>query len=1297
LAGTLAFSRFVIKDIFRNKGRTLSSIIGVVLAVSLIAGENIALDTTARDVLSQELEDYNYDLYGSSEEILTYEEMEELQDDTESVFGIKSALPMSYIGREFEIYNITTIVPPKYGYYETKLNISIPPNSTVELNATLDPIPHETYKLFGYIYSSHDGEPRQNFTVEVQELQEITWSGGYTNGTQTDDFGYYEISLPESEFEIKIKKGISTFLVDRIQIKSSEPEERLDFYILDVESSSIQGYIYDPSTGNPYIGSLWVDIRNDSIPHSNNTMINNGYYYMNTIPGNFTIFGWSYTGISTNYTQVEVYNNSIIWLNLTLWLVQESEAQLEGYVYDNLTGLPIRNVDVTVINLDNFFWFFSTTNFLGHFQMNISSGNSSVSLRKDGYLTYRSVILNLPGDKRSDVFILEPINSTIGGYVTSTSGEFISNAKVEVQGIDFDTTTDRNGYYSLGVPTGNYTIAYDARYRKSPYEHENIYMDIYSFLDLSGNKKTLEKIAPYELISGTIEIGDGNVVLTENLAKQYDLDIGERITLLLRGEETYTRTYNISGIVIWKETQQVSTGPFPDLLMGFSDLNSLISYIQESEFEFQTATELFIKMDRDKVIDPYARESTDIAIRKLTTRINSITVVKHDIVVNSMLEEPLESYYDWFERYRLQMLAYSLPVVAVGFYLGIVGIDLSLGQKRRVFGIIKSRGANEKQIYLSLLFEALILGVIAGGVGLVLGVFVSRIFLNVIPGSRDLAAGSDLLSFNISLGSIIIAMLFAIALMFFASIKPAKRISRIPVIESMHHHSEAADERYYRPTLDIFLVFFAVMAYIMVAEVNLAELDPARYGVVVTMLLIILYIISLFWLPFSPIILMFSLTRLLTRGTDKVYRFFSRAVKPFAGELWYVIHKNMSRNPKRVSMVSIIIALALGFGIFMTTMIATTMYGMELRERAMIGADLNVVTSKVNQSFENDLELIQGVEDVLPVTWINGKVLGGGEYLERSIILFSANEYLDQIEIYDYYFVEGSPNNALKAVGEGDAIIVGESIAQLYSIGVGSHVRIKEVHQANRPWNPSNDIELKNSIHTVAGIVRALPGLEITEDAMHYWGGGIYMDYNSLNTSVSDVEGKWRFLVNVEKGHDSKEVENAIYGNYSMSITEIKNLKSTLDNIRNDIPSNSVLYIMLINIGFMIIIITVGLALILFISIRERKNEFATMMARGAESKHISVLIVGEAFSITMVGAAVGVFAGLFTAYTFNKMLSSGSLFGQNMMSGRPLIIPWYGVLIIVLALLSLIFTSIIAAYMAKRIKLHQALRIRGG
>jgi ABC-type lipoprotein release transport system permease subunit len=409
-----------------------------------------------------------------------------------------------------------------------------------------------------------------------------------------------------------------------------------------------------------------------------------------------------------------------------------------------------------------------------------------------------------------------------------------------------------------------------------------------------------------------------------------------------------------------------------------------------------------------------------------------------------------------------------------------------------------------------------------------------------------------------------------------------------------------------------------------------------------------------------------------------------------------VIHKNLTRNPKRVSRVSIIIALSMGFGIFMTTMIGTTINGMELEARAIIGADLLVETTGEYISFENELEGIQGVDEVIPVCSASGPFLGGDDYNLNSISLFNATEYMQHIEVPEHYFVEGSFRTALNELSLGDSIIIGDSLAQTHSLKVGSLVRIDEITVDN--FGPQY-ITLTNNTFRVAAVVRAMPGLEIIEFGRHYWGTGIYMDFSALESPLSNTVEGWHFLVDVEKGVDSTTVENAINRNFTNRIKEVKNLKTTISDINNDVSSNSILFIMLVNIGFMTIIITVGLGLILFISINERKNELATIMARGAERKQISVLILGEALSITLLGTVVGLCTGLFTAYTFNKMITTNSLFGigSDMMSGRPLFIPWYGALVILLALAALILTSLLAAFRANRIKLNQALRLRGG
>jgi ABC-type antimicrobial peptide transport system permease subunit len=280
-------------------------------------------------------------------------------------------------------------------------------------------------------------------------------------------------------------------------------------------------------------------------------------------------------------------------------------------------------------------------------------------------------------------------------------------------------------------------------------------------------------------------------------------------------------------------------------------------------------------------------------------------------------------------------------------------------------------------------------------------------------------------------------------------------------------------------------------------------------------------------------------------------------------------------------------------------------------------------------------------------------------------------------------------------------VIIGENIAQFYSIKVGDIVRIDNPYIMESGSRTDNrEVTFITNNFKVAGVVRALPGLEDPYDDNFYeWGGLVYLDFAAIDTDISDVESGWIYLITVENGVSSETVENDISENYDANIGRIKNLDTELSKIRNDMPTRSILFIMLVDIGFMIIIITVGLGLIMFISISDRKNEFATIMARGAEGKQMLVIILGEALSITMVGVVVGIGSGLFTAYTFNKMISSNNLFGASggTLSGRPLIIPWYGILVILLAMAALFITSLIAAYRVKKIKLHSALRIRGG
>jgi ABC-type lipoprotein release transport system permease subunit len=1289
----------------------------VVLAVSLITGQNIALDTAARDVLDGELENYEYDFVGLKSEELTNEEILNITNDIKSIKGVSEVTSLSQTAIRMEIHNDNTLTPPKYGYYEKSLQIHIPLNGTVWLNTTLEPIPYTTHKVFGYVYSQNDGEPIDRATVEVREG--IALDIGYTETTLTDENGYYEFFLPEAEYVIEVLiESISSVLRNersqetRITVSSNPQENQVDFHLYDRGTSKLFGNIFINDTGELYNDSIYIRFRN-KIEHENYTTeyyhrlsTQNSTYEISLEPGEYRIEidPWKLF-YNTNFYDVKVNDNSSQMLNLSLFKTTGEFLTLEGFVLDDVTGdTPPPFTDIEVIGIDNPYYNSTEIDENGYFMIYVTPGNISVNLiSSTDFLENEFAIYNDPGIDRWFNITYAPFSSRLWVLLSTPHGGDVRSAYIKLN--DYDYIRNLYNFMPRMMPSGKFNITLDARPQDIIHNPRNE-ITFYEIPKSSQEFNLYQDQVGFELLNGTFDPLDDEVVITDVISREYDLDVGDNISFRIR-ESDYDNgdpiwTFKISGIVgslDFFDNRIFRIGNPYSIFINESAFDSLQSDFENENVGSTGSTRFYIKIDRESIIDPLSRDSTDFRLLRLLTRINTRTRTEYEVHVNNLIDRPLRRYYSWFERYRIEMLAYSLPVIAVGFYLGIVGVELATTQKRRSLGIIKSRGASDKQVFTSLILESLVLGIIAGAIGLIVGVVVSRFFLTIIPGARNITTDADFLSFHITSASIIMGIIFAIFLLVMASLKPAKRISKSPIIESIHQHTESGKEKEYKPGVDIFLVSFAFVAFIAVSMININDVDAAEIGQLFTILIFIIYIGSAIWLPFSPFVLMFSLTRLLTRGTSRVYKFFSRSVKPFSKDLWYIIHKNLSRNPKKVSMVSIIIALALGFGVFMTSMIGTTVNGQELEARARIGGDLHIVPEEVNRSFEFELEELNGVRDVISINSIFGSLISGEDLESRLIALFDSQEYRDNIEVDNYYFIEGEPDEALKLLSSGHSILVGEDIAQIYSLDIGDTLRIED------PFFPSGiivgvpDLDFRSKDFSVVGIVRALPGLEIPLEEPDYygWGGQIYMDFSAIEQNLSAVESGWRFLVNVKE--DPYEVETGIEERYETSSWKITNLEEEIDEINNNLSSRSILYLMFVNIGFLIIIITVGLGLIMFISIGERKNEFATIMARGAEGKQMGIIIMGEALSITLVGAMVGVFSGILTAYTFNRMLSANTLFGISggTLSDRPLVIPWYTILIILIALLALILTSALAAYRVKRIKLHSALRIRGG
>lgn len=166
---------------------------------------------------------------------------------------------------------------------------------------------------------------------------------------------------------------------------------------------------------------------------------------------------------------------------------------------------------------------------------------------------------------------------------------------------------------------------------------------------------------------------------------------------------------------------------------------------------------------------------------------------KYDINLNSYLisleTNPLDSNSGFKE----------LGVVA-GIIIGIIvftsvfciknSFDISITEKIKQYGMLKSVGATKKQIRKNVFYEASILGLIGIPLGIVLGLLAS--FILIIISNyyiKDMLASGLKLYFSFSLLSIIIAIVLGIITLYFSAFRSAKRAANISLIDSIRNSS----------------------------------------------------------------------------------------------------------------------------------------------------------------------------------------------------------------------------------------------------------------------------------------------------------------------------------------------------------------------------------------------------------------------------------------------------------------------------------------------------------------------------
>ncbi|MEW5759671.1 MAG: FtsX-like permease family protein [Candidatus Thermoplasmatota archaeon] len=676
----------------------------------------------------------------------------------------------------------------------------------------------------------------------------------------------------------------------------------------------------------------------------------------------------------------------------------------------------------------------------------------------------------------------------------------------------------------------------------------------------------------------------------------------------------------------------------------------------------------YIWIDRENVINIADAEVTKKRLDKIRKNIEYQSSA-YGISIQSVLEYAISNYESSLMWAKTMFAVFSLPVMGMGAYLGLLGVNLGLDTRRQEVGLLKARGGSNFQIFSLLILETIILGIIAGVLGLVLGLAVSRIIMLLLPESQPMAL---FYSFSITLTTIVLAIIFALVILLLPSYRTLKRFSKIELMEALQTYSKEEAKVKYNPKWDI--VFISVGAFVFCTNVFLRP-EELRMDFFTMCIVGIALSISSILLPFTPIFLVFGITRLLTRATHKTYEYVARALKFFTKELYGMVIKNIVRNPKRVAMVCTMIALVLTFGVFFTTVKSTMEHNSERMLKNEIGSDIKV-RGYFNTSFSNDIELgkIDGVKEYciaipyLPykLERIETKTTTIDKYpmFSERIVVFNSSTYYKVAYLDEYNFVEGGINDIKNLE---DCIVINKRASVETDLHRGDKYRV----------------EINNTIYQfkIKAVVKALPGLESNP-----YTRVVFIDLEYLKSKMNFTYEKVDiiFFIKVAPGYKSKEVGRNIRENYDV---DVEVYDERLGETRSDASIN----FMNIQYGFILFIATIGLGLIMYTSVLERENEIGNIIARGANLRQIRILYLSEAITIIIIGSIIGLAVGILTAYVFIRLMTS------FIQTDIPIVFD-YSIFIVILATIaSLLLVSYIIAYRASKLELSKILRFRGG
>jgi putative ABC transport system permease protein len=718
---------------------------------------------------------------------------------------------------------------------------------------------------------------------------------------------------------------------------------------------------------------------------------------------------------------------------------------------------------------------------------------------------------------------------------------------------------------------------------------------------------------PTKLTEGRWPHGSGEVVVDKATASSNSFKVGDRIGVQAFGPARHLR---ITGIA-----------EFPNVSVGGATFAIL---------DQPAAQQLFRKvgqLDGIRVQSKAGVKEPEL-IDQITPLLGPTEQVRSGTEQAKKDQEQAGSFIS-FLRYAL--LAFAGISLFVGAFVIANTLSITIAQRMREFATLRTLGASRRQVLWSVVIEAFVIGLLGSVIGLFLGLGLAQL-LNwmFVKIGIDLPHGSTVFATR----TVVVCLLVGTLVTLFASIRPARRATRVPPIAAVREGSVLPPSRWAKYGT-------ATSLTVLVLAIVMVSLGALASGLATAPRLLLLGL--------GVLLLFFGVSMNAAKVVRPLAAVLGAPARTLGGAPGILARDNATRNPARTAST----ASALMIGLALVTFVA--IFGQGLRS-SFEGA--------VNKLFIGDYALTS-TNTFTPIAAEAGQALvgkpgindvsairaGSARYLGSSNDLTAVQPNLNKTLAMEWTQGDDSVPGKLG----NDGFFASKNYVKDHHLSLGSPVTLQF------PSGKKTTVKLKG----------------VWDEPK----GGSPFAHLTISTTLFDKytprPRDLMVLANTPGGvsdANTAHLEHAVKGFADAKVQTRDEFKSNFEA-----PINKLLNLLYALLALSVIVSLVGIINTLVLTVFERTREIGMLRAVGMTRRQVRMMIRYESIVTALMGAALGMVVGVFLALLVTHAVSS---------SGIVFSVPWIELVYFVLAAILVgILAAVIPARRAARLNVLQALQ----